>query len=108
MNATPTRPDIDTTTIEHLDFDPCCEARNVVMIRFTNTVVSETQCTRPAEYVVNAHPCPCGHPQRTILICQPCWNEAGGPGGVICTGCSQMRTRDQAWTILQTLRGGVA
>jgi hypothetical protein len=47
----------DTTSIEALDFEKCCEVRLAVIMG--GKIVNETPCDKPAAWVGN-YPC-CGH-----------------------------------------------
>lgn len=88
-----TAPAVDTTAIEHLDFEPACECG-------PNTHLGAAQCDDPAKWLVTIH----GHcvrrqtPWATVLMCDEHfetlrhqfndaskeWAGAGVPGCVVC------------------------
>lgn len=65
--------DIDTSTVEEMDFDSVCQSTRYLINPITGKVVKELpQCGKKAEYIVTYHSV-MNCEVRTRLICEPCF-----------------------------------
>ena len=86
-----TTPDamMETSVIEHLDFEPTCEG------------VEWRECGRAADLVVEGHVS--AAEGRVVLLCRQCWS-AYGLVSLICAVTMRSESRDEHAHIVQVLR----